>query len=216
MTESDIQTVRLDMVESQIARRGIRDERVLEAMRAIPRERFLPPDQIAHAYEDRALLVRLGQTISQPYIVALMTESLRLSPDHRVLEVGTGTGYQTAILATLAGQVFTIERIEELAVSVPKRLEDLGLENVSFRTADGSVGWPEEAPFDRITVTAAAPRVIPALVNQLAEGGRLVIPVGDEETQRLTVVERHQGTTVERPSIAVRFVKLIGTSGFPE
>lgn len=216
MTDSDIQTARLDMVESQIARRGIRDERVLEAMRAIPRERFLPPDQIAHAYEDRALLVGLGQTISQPYIVALMTESLQLSPDHRVLEVGTGTGYQTAILATLTGHVFTIERIEELAVSVPKRLEDLGLENVTFRTADGSVGWPEQAPFDRITVTAAAPRVIPALVAQLAEGGRLVIPVGDEETQRLTVVERHQGKTVERPSIAVRFVKLIGTSGFPE
>jgi protein-L-isoaspartate(D-aspartate) O-methyltransferase len=216
MTDSDIQTARLDMVESQIARRGIRDERVLEAMRAIPRERFLPPDQIAHAYEDRALLVGLGQTISQPYIVALMTESLQLSPDHRVLEVGTGTGYQTAILATLAGHVFTIERIEELAVSVPKRLEDLGLENVTFRTADGSVGWPEQAPFDRITVTAAAPRVIPALVAQLAEGGRMVIPVGDEETQRLTVVERHQGKTVERPSIAVRFVKLIGTSGFPE
>jgi protein-L-isoaspartate(D-aspartate) O-methyltransferase len=216
MTDADNQAARLDMVKSQIARRGIRDERVLEAMRTVPRERFLPPDQAAHAYEDRALPVGLGQTISQPYIVALMTESLELSPDHRVLEIGTGTGYQTAILATLAHHVFTVERIEDLAVLVPKRLEDLGFSNVTFRIGDGSVGWPERAPFDRITVTAAAPQVIQALVNQLTEGGRLVIPVGDQETQRLTMIERHQGKIVERPSIGVRFVRLIGEAGFPD
>ena len=202
------------MVEEQIARRGVQDRRVLEAMESIPRERFLPADQAACAYEDRALPVGMGQTISQPYIVALMTELLRLERDHRVLEVGTGTGYQTAILAALAGQVYSIERIDTLMIAARRRLTALGFENITFHVGDGSLGWPEPAPFDRIIVTAAAPTIIQALVDQLAEGGRLVIPVGGEGTQTLTTVERHKGKTIERPSIAVRFVKLIGESGF--
>lgn len=204
------------MVESQIAQRGIRDERVLDAMRTVPRDLFIPPDQVAYAYEDRALPVGMGQTISQPYIVALMTESLQVGPSHRVLEIGTGTGYQSAVLATLAGHVYSIERLKALSVLAQQRLESLGFDNVTVRIGDGSIGWPEEAPFDRIIVTAAAPTITQPLVDQLAEGGRLVIPVGDEGTQQLTTVERHHGKIVERPSIAVRFVKLIGESGFPD
>ncbi|MBN2562616.1 MAG: protein-L-isoaspartate(D-aspartate) O-methyltransferase [Phycisphaerae bacterium] len=215
MSEGDTQAERFRMVEAQIAGRGIRDERVLDAMRSVPREAFLPPDQVPHAYEDRALAIGMGQTISQPYIVALMTESLRPEPTHKVLEIGTGTGYQTAILARLVGHVYSVERIEELSDDARQRLGMLGLHNITFRVGDGSVGWPEYAPFDRVMVTAAAPAVIQPLVDQLTDGGRLVIPVGDEGTQRLTTIERHKGKIVEQSSIAVRFVKLIGESGFP-
>jgi protein-L-isoaspartate(D-aspartate) O-methyltransferase len=203
------------MIETQIVQRGIRSERVLDAVRNTPRELFVPAEQAAHAYEDRALPVGMGQTISQPYIVAIMTEALEVEPDHRVLEIGTGTGYQTAILAILARSVFSVERIEALSVAAQRRIADLGIDHVTFRIGDGSVGLPEFAPFDRIIVTAAAPAVVQALVDQLVEGGRLVIPVGDVDTQRLTTIERRQGKIVERPSIAVRFVKLIGESGFP-
>ena len=204
------------MVEQQIANRGVRDARVLEALRRVPREEFIPDDQRAYAYEDRALSVGLGQTISQPYIVALMTELLQVEAPHRVLEIGTGTGYQTAILAGLCRRVYTIERIAELSAAARGLLNRLGYTNIEYRLADGTLGWPEEAPFDRIIVTAAAPAVVQPLVDQLAEGGRLVIPVGDEGAQRLITVERRQGRTIERPSIPVRFVKLIGEAGFPE
>ena len=215
MIDSETQARRHEMVESQIAQRGIRDEHVLDAMKRLPRELFLPPDQVHYAYEDRALPVGQGQTISQPYIVALMTESLQVAPAQRVLEIGTGTGYQTAILASLAGLVYSVERIETLSIDARQRLGSLGIENVTFRVGDGSLGWPEQAPFDRIIVTAAAPKMIQSLIDQLADGGRLVIPVGDEGTQQLTTVQRQHGKIIKRPSIAVRFVKLIGESGFP-
>jgi protein-L-isoaspartate(D-aspartate) O-methyltransferase len=204
------------MVDSQIAARGIHDPRVLAAMKAVARERFVPPKSATLAYEDRALPVGMGQTISQPYIVAFMTESLRLEPGHRVLEVGTGTGYQTAILAMLARQVYSVERIAALSLAAQDRLQELGIRNVAFRIGDGSLGWPEQAPFDRIIVTAAAPKVIQPLCDQLAEGGMTVMPVGDEVSQRLVVVGRVGGRAVEYPSIAVRFVKLVGEGGFTE
>lgn len=204
------------MVEHQIARRGVCDERVLQAMRDVPREAFLQADQQLYAYEDRALAAGWGQTISQPYIVALMTELLQLAASHRVLEIGTGTGYQTALLAVLCRQVYTIERIEELSERASKTLIGLGHGNIEYRVADGTLGWPEASPFDRIIVTAAAPAMVEPLVSQLAEDGRLVIPVGEEAVQRLTTIERRKGETIEHPSIAVRFVKLIGEAGFPE
>jgi protein-L-isoaspartate(D-aspartate) O-methyltransferase len=203
------------MVERQIATRGVRDPRVLAAMRSVLREEFVPPELLHAAYEDRALHIGMGQTISQPYIVGLMTASLRVENTHRVLEVGTGTGYQTAILASLARHVYTVERLEPLADAAKKRLARLGIENVSVRTGDGSLGWIEEAPFDRIIVTAAAPAISESLTGQLVPGGRMVVPVGNEDTQRLIAVERRDDQLVETPSIAVRFVRLIGEEGFP-
>ncbi len=206
--------VREQMVQTQLRGRGIHDDRVLDVMASIPRERFLPSDLAHLAYEDRALPIELEQTISQPYIVAFMTEALRISPHHRVLEIGTGTGYQTAILAQLADRVYSIERHEPLSHAAALRLQELGITNVEVTTGDGSVGWGEHAPYDRIIVTAASPDVPSQLVEQLTEGGRMIVPVGDEHAQRLTLIERHAGRTVERPSIAVRFVKLVGRAGF--
>ncbi|MFH1419438.1 MAG: protein-L-isoaspartate(D-aspartate) O-methyltransferase [Planctomycetota bacterium] len=206
--------LRRKMVASQLAARGIRDGRVLDAMGNLAREAFLPPNISSRAYEDRALPVGHGQTISQPYIVALMTELLSLDPTHRVLEIGTGTGYQTAILARLTHHVFSVERIEPLSTAAAARLRDLGITNVTLRVGDGTLGWTEHAPFDRAIVTAAAPSVVQPIVEQLVEGGKLVIPVGDDYSQRLTVIERHRGKIVEHPSIAVRFVRLIGQVGF--
>lgn len=217
MTADDNQINRLRMVKSHIANRGISDERVLDAMKAVPRERFLPPDLADSAYEDRALPVGQGQTISQPYIVGLMSDLLRVESHHRVLEIGTGTGYQTAILAILAERVFTIERIEPLSLDAVDRITALGFDDrVDFRVGDGSLGWPEFAPFDRIMVTAGGPSVPQPLLDQLAEGGRLVVPVGPEGNQRLVAIERRHGSFVEHPSIAVRFVRLIGKEGFPD
>ena len=204
------------MVESQVAARGIREPRVIAAMNAVPRELFVPEQLSAYAYDDRALAVGLGQTISQPYIVGWMSESLHVEPGHRVLEIGTGTGYQTAILALLGRHVYSMERIESLSLSAQDRLESLGVRNVTFRIGDGSLGWPEESPFDRIMVTAAAPMIVRQLFDQLAEGGRMVIPVGDESMQRLTIVERVGGRLVEETAIAVRFVKLVGAGAFKE
>ncbi len=207
---------RTRMVDEQLRARGISDEQVLRIMSEIPRERFLPPDCASQAYDDRALPIDCGQTISQPYIVALMTSLLEIRDDHRVLEVGTGTGYQTAILSQLAGRVFTMERIGQLLESARKRLSGLGVDNVEFLETDGSEGWPEFAPFDRIIVTAAAPDVPDPLVGQLCEGGRMVLPVGPVGDQVLTLVERRSGRVVERPGIAVRFVKLLGSQGYCE
>jgi protein-L-isoaspartate(D-aspartate) O-methyltransferase len=198
------------MVDEQVRSRGIADERVLAAMKEIPREKFVPAGQASEAFGDRALAIDCGQTISQPYIVAAMTALLDLQPHHRVLEIGTGSGYQTAVLASLSGQVYTIERIELLQSAARVLLESLGFNNVRYRVGDGSAGWPEEAPFDRILVTAGAPEMPPALVAQLVDKGRLIVPVGHERDQILTVVERDGSRIKETPRFPCRFVKLIG------
>lgn len=198
------------MVAEQIRARGISDPRVLAAMEEVPRERFVPPESRGQAFADRALPIAGGQTISQPYIVADMTACLDIQPHHRVLEIGTGSGYQTAILARLAGEVFTVERIESLLTAARTLLESMGIHNVHYRVGDGSLGWPQHAPFDRIMVTAATPRVPQALLDQLAESGRLVAPVGGQTDQILTLIRREQGRLIETPRIPVRFVKLIG------
>jgi len=200
---------RLRMVSEQIEARGIDDPRLLAALRAVPRHAFVPASERAHAYEDRALPIGHGQTISQPYVVALMTELAALRPGARVLEVGTGSGYQAAVLAELAGSVYTIEIVAPLARRAAAVLERLGHRSVHVRTGDGYRGWPEAAPFDAILVTAAAPRVPPALLEQLAPDGRLVIPVGGGE-QALEVHHRTaRGFEVERV-LPVRFVPMTG------
>lgn len=216
MALAEQEVKRLAMVERQLRGRGITDSRVLAIMQRLPRERFLPPALAERAYEDRALAAELGQTISQPYIVAFMSQALHVEREHRVLEVGTGTGYQTAILAQLVNRVCSIERLAELSETARQRVEALGLANVTYGVGDGTLGWAEHAPYDRIIVTAAAPCVIPDLLDQLTEGGRLVIPVGTADSQRLTSVERRSGRIIERPSIGVKFVKLVGARGFDE
>jgi len=195
--------------------RGLADERVLAVMGEVPRERFVPGVPPEEAFSDRALSIELGQTISQPFMVAAMTIELDVRPGHRVLEIGTGSGYQTAILSRLAGEVWTVERLAALQEQARRLLEELGCANVHWRVGDGTLGWPEAAPFDRIMVTAGAPGVPPPLVEQLAEGGRLVIPVGGESEQLLTVVQRCGGRIHERRGLACRFVRLIGQAGWP-
>lgn len=210
MGEDRYKTARERMVEEQLECRGISDRRVLAAMERIPRDRFVPPDQKHSAYDDRPLPIGEGQTISQPYMVALMTQCLRIEGTERVLELGTGSGYQTAILADIAAEVYTIERLPELARSAKARLEERGYRNVHFRTGDGSGGWPEEAPFDRILVTAGMPRVEDVLVSQLGPDGRLVAPVGSRSFQELTVVERVGSEVREHQSGGCTFVPLVG------
>ncbi len=183
-------------------------------MEKVPRHLFVLPEFLPFAYDDRPLPIGLGQTISQPYIVALSTEALGLSPEDRVLEIGTGSGYQTAILAELAEEVFTVERIPELSWEAQERLRKLGYTNVRFRVGDGTKGWPEEAPFPAILVTAAAPRVPPSLLSQLAEGGRLVIPVGGRFQQDLWVVRKEGGRPIYEHLCPVSFVPLIGEEGW--
>lgn len=210
--ERDIQ--RRQMVDEQIRSRGVRDERVLRAMEQVPRELFVPADQSGEAFSDKALPIDCQQTISQPFMVAAMTACLDIHDSHRVLEIGTGSGYQTAILAKLAGFVFTVERWPQLLEAAQQRLAVVELSNIAFRVGDGTQGWPQEAPFDRIMVTAGAPEVPAALVNQLVDGGLLVIPVGDQSDQILTVIERRSGRTIERPQFPCRFVKLVGEYGW--
>jgi protein-L-isoaspartate(D-aspartate) O-methyltransferase len=201
---------RREMVAEQLVRRGILDARVLAAMERIPREIFLPTDVRREAYRDRAVAIDCGQTISQPYIVALMTEALALSGHEKVLEVGTGSGYQTAILSQLAGDVVSIERHPDLAKSAAERLANLGFKNVRLRIGDGTLGCPTDAPFDRIIVTAAARVMPPALLAQLVDGGSLVIPVGDEQSQALQVVHKVAGEPRVRHLTGCRFVPLVG------
>jgi protein-L-isoaspartate(D-aspartate) O-methyltransferase len=205
---------RLIMVEEQLRRRGISDRRVLEAMEKIPRHLFVLEDYRDSAYEDRPLPIGEGQTISQPYMVAIMTQSLELEGRERVLEIGTGSGYQTAILAELAQKVFTIERIPALTQRAQKALEDLGYPNISFLSGDGSRGWPEEAPFDAIMVTAGSPDVPPTLKSQLAEGGRLVIPTGPRFTQTLYKLTREGNRFTEEEVTGCVFVPLVGDYGW--
>ena len=211
---------RTRMVMRHLAGRGIRDQRVLAAMRWAPREWFLPPHLAGDAYSDGPLPIGSGQTISQPYIVALMTERLAPRRTSRILEIGTGSGYQTAILARLAsaGTIFTIERLPDLLVEAEERFRRLGLTNIETRLGDGAGGWPEAAPFDGIIVAAAAPRVPEPLIAQLAPGGRLVIPVGDLSAQELVILERPlDGSGVRRQDAGgVRFVPLISRHAFTE
>lgn len=203
----ELERRRIEMVREQIQARGVRDPRVLEAMRTVPRHRFVPPELVDRAYDDSPLPIGHGQTISQPYIVAYMTELLDVAPVHRVLEIGTGSGYQAAVLGKLAREVYTIEIVPELARRSAATLEALGYTNVHVREGDGYAGWPELAPFDRILVTAAPEQIPQPLVDQLAVGGRLVIPVGPQgRTQWMTVVDKTPGGLVERRTIPVRFV----------
>ncbi len=197
------------MVERDIAGRGVRDPLVLEAMRQVPRHRFVPQQMKLQAYADHPLPIGQEQTISQPYIVALMTELAELSPTDRVLEVGTGSGYQAAVLAEIVDQVYSIEIVEELSRSATKRLSDLGYENVETRVGDGYRGWPEQAPFDAILVTAAPPEVPEPLVEQLKVGGKMVIPVG-RRAQELMVIEKTEAGVRRQRSIPVRFVPMTG------
>jgi len=197
------------MVDRQIRRRGISDDTVLRAMALVPRHLFVPDTQASAAYADCALPIGLGATISQPYIVAMMTEALRLEPGLRVLEVGTGSGYQAAVLAACGTSVFSVERVEELHRRAARTLGETGFGDVRLRLGDGSRGWPEEAPFDRILVTAAAPAVPAALIEQLDDEGILVAPVGDD---RLQIVRRlwKKGAGIEQEELeGVRFVPLI-------
>jgi protein-L-isoaspartate(D-aspartate) O-methyltransferase len=197
------------MVTQQIEARGVADPRVLEAMRRVPRHAFVPPSQAAQAYADHPLPIGLDQTISQPFIVAIMAELAELLPGDRVLEVGTGSGYGAAVLAELAAEVYTIEILEPLALRAAATLKRLGYAKVHVRAGDGYAGWPEAAPFDAIVVTAAAPRVPPLLLEQLAEGGHLVIPVGDT-LQQLEVYTRAPEGVLRRRVFPVRFVPMTG------
>lgn len=202
------------MVEHQLRRRGISDERVLRAMGRVPRELFVPEDLRQYAYEDGALSIGHGQTISQPFIVATICALLGLDGDERVLDVGTGSGYQAAVLVELAAEVVTIERVPELAEGARAALAEAGYDRVDVRIGDGSLGIPERAPFAAIAVAAAAPSVPPALYSQLEEDGRLVVPRGSRLGQELVLVVRTADGPRERASLACRFVPLLGEEGF--
>jgi len=200
---------RMRMVEEQLLARDITDPRVVSAMRRVPRDRFVPPDQRQRAYEDRPLPIGYRQTISQPYIVAYMTQALRLTPDAKVLEVGTGSGYQAAVLAELAAAVYSIEIVPQLAERARDTLAELGYANVQVRQGDGYAGWPEQAPFDAIMVTAAPDHVPQPLVDQLALGGRLIIPVG-QDRQTLTILTRTEDGIEQDTTLPVLFVPMTG------
>jgi len=207
---------RLAMVDHQLRLRGIHDRRVLDAFAELPRELFVPPTRRHEAYEDRPVPIGAGQTISQPYIVALMTEQLDARKDHRVLDVGAGSGYQAAILARLTREVFAIERIGMLAERAQAVFDRLGLDNITLTVGDGTAGWAAHAPFDRIICGAAGPDVPEAWIDQLADGGRIVMPVGPSDLQELIAVDK-QGPRIGRRGICgVRFVHLIGKDGWPE
>jgi protein-L-isoaspartate(D-aspartate) O-methyltransferase len=202
-------------IDEQLVARGIADARVLDAMRRVPRDAFVPESARGEAYADRALPIGSGQTISQPFMVAAMTEALRLTGSERVLEVGTGSGYQAAVLAEIAREVISVERVPELAESARARLAALGYTNIEIVVADGTLGWPAAAPYDGILVAAGAPRAPAALTAQLApQGGRLVIPIGPREQQWLTVITRDIDRFVERQGIGCVFVPLLGAQGW--
>ena len=205
-----------EMIERQIAARGVEDPRVLDAMRRVPRHLFVPRESRTYAYEDHPVQIGHGQTISQPYIVALMTEMLRIKPTERVLEIGTGSAYQAAILAELAAEVITVERNEDLAERARNCLLELGYANVTVIVGDGTLGHPARAPYDAIVVTAAGPSVPPSLKKQLALGGRLVCPVGSREIQTLVTVVRTEDGFDEDMGISCVFVPLVGEEGWSE
>jgi protein-L-isoaspartate(D-aspartate) O-methyltransferase len=215
MLRRDWAAERAHMIRDHLQARGVTCRRVLDALGRVPRERFVPELIRARAYGDHALAIGHGQTISQPDMVAVMTQALELRQGARVLEVGTGSGYQAAVLAELAGEVWTVERIPELARDAAALLAELGYANVHVRAGDGTLGWPEEAPFDAIVVTAGAPASPRSLLAQLApDGGRLVVPVGDRDLQYLEIVERRGTEYVTRRSVGCRFVPLLGAEGW--
>jgi protein-L-isoaspartate(D-aspartate) O-methyltransferase len=204
------------MVEHQLRARGIRDERVLEAFASIPREQFVPEEEAEHAYEDHPVPIGWGQTISQPYIVGLMTQCLAPKKSERILEIGTGSGYQTAVLCELAKEVYSVERVGELSERAAMTLQYLGYRNFHTLVADGTLGWKEHAPYDGIMVTASAPEVPESLKQQLVEGGRLVMPVGPRGMQTLMVLTCRRGRTEAEAVCECIFVKLIGQEGWKD
>jgi len=210
----DWESLRDEMVSTQLEPRGITDDRVLAAMRRVPRHLFVAAGLEARAYGDHALPIGEGQTISQPFMVALMTQELALSGSERVLEIGTGSGYQTAVLAELTEQVFSMERVGALAARARETIEELGYANVAIRVGDGTIGWKEFEPFDRIIVTAGAPEVPPSLIEQLADPGIMVLPVGGHGLQQLRIIERSQGTTETHDAGGCVFVPLVGREGW--
>jgi protein-L-isoaspartate(D-aspartate) O-methyltransferase len=218
MIDSDRALERAHMVQAQLRGRGVGDLRVLDVMARVPRERFVPLEFRSRAYGDHALSIGHHQTISQPYMVALMTEALALTGAEKILEVGTGSGYQCAILAELAREVFTVERIPELARSAEELLVyELGYSNVHVQAGDGTLGWPEAAPFDAIIVTAAAPGAPPALLDQLDEdGGHMIVPVGSQSLQQIEHIRRHGTSFSRETSTPCRFVPLVGLQGWPD
>lgn len=205
---------RFAMVAAQLRRRGIRDERVLRAMEKVPRHLFIASHLHNSAYDDNPLPIGEGQTVSQPFIVAYMLETLQIAPENRVLEIGAGTGYQAALLAELAREVFTIERVPGLYESARENLQRLGYSNLEVILGDGTRGLPEHAPFDRIIVAAAAPDVPTSLFEQLAEGGRMILPVGTPEMQDLLLVRKQNGLPNTQQLEGCRFVPLVGEQGF--
>ena len=216
MTTIDFQALRNQMVDRQIASRGVRDPRVLEAMRTVPREAFVPERFVVLAYDDSPLPIGEEQTISQPYVVALMAEALEIRPENKVLEIGAGSGYAAAVLSRLAREVYGVERHESLVREAEERLSRLGYANVHIHHGDGTLGWPEHAPYNAIVVAAGGPEIPQALLDQLAEGGRLVIPIGpDPRNQDLVRLRRRaEGGDVREVLGPVRFVPLIGAQGW--
>ncbi|MGQ9700983.1 MAG: protein-L-isoaspartate(D-aspartate) O-methyltransferase [bacterium] len=202
------------MVKEQIIARGIKDERVIDAMLRVPRHLFVDKTYYHQAYNDYPLPIGCNQTISQPYMVAVMTELLELKGNESVLEIGTGSGYQTAILALLCVRVFTVERISELSFRARKTLSELGFNNINFLVGDGSLGWQEFAPYDGIIVTAGAPEMPRLLVNQLADNGKMVVPIGGEHYQTLNLIKKHKGSILRKQLFECSFVPLLGKEGW--
>jgi protein-L-isoaspartate(D-aspartate) O-methyltransferase len=213
---SDLTEARKRMVLEQLEQRGISDERVLAAMRAVPRDRFIPPEYADHAYDDGPLPIGSAQTISQPYMVGLMSEVAALRGTERVLEIGTGSGYQTTILARLAAEVYSVEFVQALHDRARAITAAMGLSNLHLRCGDGSDGWPEAAPFDVIIVTAAMPGIARPLLDQLVPKGRLIAPIGEDELQTLARVSREHGSWNEEYFGECRFVRMTGKYGFPD
>jgi protein-L-isoaspartate(D-aspartate) O-methyltransferase len=216
MSNAPFDKQRHDMVESQLRRKGITDELVLEAMLTVPRHEFVPANLVQHAYEDRPLEIGYGQTISQPYTVAFMAQAMKLGGQENVLEVGTGCGYAAAVLSRLAASVHTLERVAELAAAASQRLRRLGYNNASVHVADGTLGWPEAAPYDAIAAAASSPDIPVPLLKQLAERGRLVMPVGEGRQQRLKRATREGASFRVEDLGRFVFVPLIGEHGWKE
>lgn len=213
LMKDEFTVARRRMIEEQLTSRGITDPRVIAVMESIPRHLFVEEGLQSQAYRDRPLSIGEGQTISQPYIVALMDEMLCLKGTEKVLEIGTGCGYQTAILASLAKEIFSIERIKPLSLKALQRLKKLGFRNITIRVGDGTMGWPDKAPFDVITAAASSPEVPKPFFDQLKEGGRLVMPTGDGDVQSLILLEKRAGAWIKLQERPCRFVKMIGKYG---